>query len=119
MRWPAMWLLALGILLANTGAFALMQYGPAAGVAGSSGCTVDVPGASGVFQTEINNTYVFNNTRNGTLSDMGPGTLACGVAENKNYWNTNPACTATGCAVGIGRGTTAPTGPRTPAPSVR
>jgi len=96
----------------GTADIAHMQYGPLSQVAGSSGCTVDVPGAKGVYTTEINNTYVFNNTQNGTMMNMSPwfpdGCAATHPSgENVGYWNFNSSFNGT---TGIGRGTVTPTG---------
>jgi hypothetical protein len=93
----------------NTGAIAMMQYGPMDGLtSGGSGCTGDVPGAAGVYETEINNTYVFNNTANGNIVNMFPWFPdGCGVSgENVGYWNYNPSFDG---SAGIGRGTAVPT----------
>jgi len=83
-----------------------LQYG--VGDTGGSGCTEQVPGANGVYRAEINNTYVFNNTVNGTIKNMTPGGVyGCGIKENSHYWNFNPSFDGTS---GIGRGTDAPNG---------
>jgi len=72
-------------------------------------CTANVPGASGVYKAEVNNTYVFNNTNNGAAENMGIGATGggCGVNENDEFYNYNPSFNGT---TGIGRGTSAPTG---------
>ncbi|MFA5795543.1 MAG: Ig-like domain-containing protein, partial [Candidatus Brocadiia bacterium] len=72
-------------------------------------CTSDVPGATGVYKVEVNNTYVFNNTNNGTAQNMGIGATGggCGVNENDEFYNYNSSFNGT---TGIGRGTVAPTG---------
>lgn len=90
----------------NGGAINAQQYG--VGDIGGSGCTAQVPGATGVYTCEINNTYVFNNSVNGSIKNMGPGAVyGCGIAENANYWNYNASFNG---STGIGRGTVAPTG---------
>jgi hypothetical protein len=90
---------------ANSGSINASEYGE--GDLGGSGCTIDVPGALGNYICEINNTYVFNNTLNGTVKNMIPGSVyGCGIAENANYYNYNASFDGT---VGIGRGATAPT----------
>lgn len=66
--------------------------------------------ACGIFRTEVNNTYVFNNLKNGAQINMtstgSPG-AGCGVAENSHYWNYNSAFNG---STGIGRGSGTPTG---------
>jgi hypothetical protein len=89
----------------NGGAIHAQQYGP--NDSGGSGCTADVPGASGHYVTEINNTYAFNNTNKGTIDNMVRTFNSCGVVENVSFWNYNPSFNGT---AGIGRGTTPPTG---------
>lgn len=83
------------------------QY--AAGDTGGSGCMVDVAGAIGVYNGEVTNSYVFNNTVNGSARDMAPGPIGdgCGTAQNANWWNYTSGFNGT---VGIGRGTSAPGG---------
>jgi len=76
------------------------------------GCNAAVGNGDGtLYNGEINNTYVFNNSVNGTISGMvvGPNN-ACGDVENTNWWNYNAACTSSSCSAGIGTGTTPPTG---------
>jgi hypothetical protein len=59
----------------------------------------------------VNNTYFFNDTANGSgITVIAGSSNSCGVVENTNFWNYNASCTASSCAAGIGRGTTAPTG---------
>jgi hypothetical protein len=114
-RWQShrgSWMVMHNNISTGTGnpAIAMMQYGPlAVGIAGSSGCTADVPGASGVYRTEVNNTYVWNNIANGTIKNMGPWFPdGCGVSgENVGYWNYNSSFNG---STGIGRGTSAPGG---------
>ncbi len=77
-----------------------------------AGCASQINPAPTNYNPVVNNTYVFNNTVNGSIRNMaiGAGGAACGVAENTNWWNFNASCTASSCSAGIGRGTTAPTG---------
>jgi len=62
----------------------------------------------------LNNTYFFNNSKNGsnvTAGIISSGTpVGCTVAQNANWWNYNASCTASSCTSGIGTGTAAPTG---------
>ena len=60
-------------------------------------CTANVPGASGVYKAEVNNTYVFNNTNNGAAENMGIGATGggCGVNENDEFYNYNPSFNGT------------------------
>jgi len=77
-----------------------------------TGCPSQINPTPTNYNPVVNNTYVFNNTLNGSIQNMviGPQPLNCGVAENTNWWNYNASCTASSCSAGIGRGTTAPTG---------
>ncbi len=84
-----------------------------------SGCTNLIsPSPSSKYIPEVNNTYVFNNTVNGSMINMLPGPTGnnCGTSENGvssfplGYWNYNLSCLASSCTAGIGRGTIAPTG---------
>ncbi len=95
--------------ISGSGAMSIEINQYQAGDTGGSGCTIAVPGASGVYITEVNNSYVFNNTKGGSVVNMGEGSIGngCGVAENGGYWNFNPAFVGSN---GIGRGTTPPTG---------
>lgn len=94
---------------ANSGAIEINQY--ADGDSGGSGCAADiVPDATGLYVPEVANSYIFNNTINGTISNMGPGDPignGCGTAENTSYWNYNASFGNN--QNGIGRGTSAPT----------
>jgi hypothetical protein len=99
----------------SIGPMEINQYYPGATGAGG-GCPYDVPGAYDhvagkvLFDTEVNNSYIFNNTRNGAISPIGVGLSGCGIAENVNFWNYDASCTASSCSTGIGRGTTPPSG---------
>lgn len=79
------------------------------GDAGGSGSEPEVPGE---FLTSVRDTYVFNNTDDGTIKNMTPGSIGDGggTAENVSWWNFNASFNGT---TGIGRGTTAPTGSAT------
>ena len=117
-RWMAhrgSWLLMFNNIATGTGnpQIAMMQYGPLSGQAGGSGCCGDVPYAGGGtacghYITEVNNTYVWNNTANGTMKNMSPWfTDGCGISgENVGYWNYNSSFNG---SAGIGRGITTPT----------
>ena len=63
---------------------------------------------------QVNNAYSFNLTVNGTESDLVMNASGdptnCSVTQNSNWWNYDATCTASACATGVGRGTTAPTG---------
>jgi hypothetical protein len=86
---------------ANGGAMNAQQY--------NGGCVAQVTGASGVYDTLIENTYAFNNTVNGTVNNLSasPVNGGCGETENLNWYNYNPSFNG---STGIGRGTGAPTG---------
>lgn len=89
------------------------QY--AAGDSGGSGCNDDMPNAGGGYDGQVNNSYFWNITHNGSnaLPTSGTEPIAdgCGVSNNNGYWNQNTTtCTSSACTAGIGRGTTAPTG---------
>jgi len=94
----------------SVGKDTVQQYGPED--TGGSGCAEDVPGASGNFETTVNNTYAFNNTLNGANRPLTEGVLGpgCGAIENVAYRNQNALCTSLACVAGIGRDNTAPTG---------
>ncbi|MFY9560033.1 MAG: hypothetical protein WAQ52_07355 [Terriglobales bacterium] len=78
------------------------QYAP--GDNGGSGCAAQISPPPTNYTPQVNNTYVFNNTSNGTLNPMVPGDIignGCGVSENNGYWNQQVSFNGT---VGIGRG---------------
>jgi hypothetical protein len=77
----------------------------------SGGCTADVLGALGNYKTEVNNTYFFNNTKNGTSADAKESQDNCGIAVNVNFWNYTSSFNG---ITGIGRGPSVPTGIATP-----
>ena len=71
----------------------------------------------GTYETRVNNTYVFNNTVNGTnktmvaVLDAEPDHQSClahPVVENQQFWNYNASFNG---SVGIGEGTGAPPNP--------
>jgi hypothetical protein len=88
----------------NSGSINAMQY--------PGGMTADVAGASGHYICEVNNSYFFNNTRNGTVINAGwagggsPLVTVRLIFENANWWNYNASFDG---STGIGRGTTTPT----------
>lgn len=102
-------------IITGTGANLIIaqQYGSASTV---PGCQSNVEAVTGPlnFSTVLENTYAFNNTRNGTIQPM-LATIAwnkpynpagsCGVVENTNWYNYNASFDG---ATGIGRGTSAP-----------
>jgi hypothetical protein len=77
----------------------------------TGGTSAEVPGAAGNYIAEINNTYLWNNTINGTLTNgnfqEGNVGVVQTIFENSNWWNYNPIF-GNGTN-GIGRGTSAPT----------
>ena len=103
------WGLFFNNIITGTGAMSLQVNQYAAGDLGGSGCTADAPGASGVYRTEVLNTYAFNNTVNGNIINLIPGPIGdgCGISQNNGYWNYNSSFNGTS---GIGRGTSAPGG---------
>ena len=112
------WILALNNISigSGTGVYNITQY--------DKGCTKYVDAAWPPPQGEVNNSYGFNNTMNGTVAPFTVTTASgvglptvngafnneCPPVENTQLWNYNAACTGSSCAAGIGRGTTAPTG---------
>ena len=66
------------------------------------GCPNDIYPPPTNYNPVMNNTYVFNNTKNGANVTMqiGDGTN-CGIAENSNFWNYNSHFNGT---VGVGIG---------------
>ena len=118
-RWVAFrgsWGLLFNNIVTGTSgsAMAIMQY--------DRGCNSYVKETRPPPNGEINNTYGFNNTMNGSAVNFAlwsasgtPGVGAalnntCPPVENIGFWNYNAACTSSACAAGIGRGTTPPTG---------
>lgn len=99
-------------IASGTGGQSVELYGMSAGAS----CASDINPTPSNYIPIINNTYFINNTVNGTVipgaNVPGDSTFPahCSVVENTNWWNYNAACTSSACAVGIGRGTTAPTG---------
>jgi hypothetical protein len=66
------------------------------------GCPSDISPPPTNYNPVINNTYVFNNTKNGANVTMqiGDGNN-CGIAENSNFWNYTSRFNGT---VGVGMG---------------
>lgn len=79
------------------------QYNDSDMSAGGSGCPDMIVPAPSNYNPLVNNTYVFNNTVNGSVSNMVAGSVGngCGIAENSNYWNGNASFNGT---VGVGIG---------------
>lgn len=70
----------------------------------AGGCNEDW---SGTYETEISNTYTWNNSDDGSESPFSENVDDCGIAENVNYWNYDATFDGT---TGIGRGTSTPGG---------
>ena len=103
------WALFHNNLLTGSGAQAInmSQY--------DKGCNNVVDATWPLPNAEINNTYVFNDTFNGSqMAATAPTSVDvnndCPTRENINFWNFIDSCTSSACVAGIGRGTTAPTG---------
>jgi hypothetical protein len=77
-----------------------------------TGCPVYISPTPTNYTSQTNNVYIFNNTKNGIENPAvtGPYGDQCDGGQNIGWWTYNAACTASSCSVGIGRGTTAPTG---------
>jgi hypothetical protein len=68
----------------------------------NGGCTNQIVPAPTNYNPLVNNTYVFNNTVNGTIKPMVAGSVnSCGVTQNVNWWNYNSSFNGT---TGIGYG---------------
>lgn len=84
------------------------------GMSTPGSCPSDINPTPTNYNPVVNNSYFFNNTKNGSnvaaamLSSGNP--THCTVSENSNWWNYNASCTASACSAGIGQGTAAPTG---------
>lgn len=126
-RWINMrgsWGLFFDNILTGSGANTIDLYGMSSGAS----CPSDINPTPVTYNPLVNNTYFFNNTKGGTevvasAFGGGSGLPSCTVTENNSasvgsigassqggWWNRNAACTTSGCSVGIGQGTTAPTG---------
>lgn len=128
-RWVNMrstWGLFFDNILTGGGGNDVDLYGASPGIAS---CPSQINPAPITYNPLINNTYFFNNTQNGTnklAAPFGGGSgkpSGCTVTENNaasvgslgstsqgGWWNQNASCTTSTCALGIGQGTTAPTG---------
>jgi len=84
------------------------------GMSTPGSCPSDISPTPLNYNPVVNNSYFFNNTKNGTNVPAimyGSGNPThCSVTENANWWNQNSACTTSSCSGGIGTGTTPPTG---------
>ena len=82
------------------------------GDSGGSGCNSQMPNAGGGYNGQINNSYFWNHTHNGSNKAAGQGGLGngCGIAQNSDYWFENAACTTSSCSAGVGKSTSVPTG---------
>jgi hypothetical protein len=96
-----------GMFFANTltgsggNSFDINDY--AQGDAGGSGCAAQINPTPTNYTPQVNNTYVFKNTVNGTEQPMQPGPIGngCGTAENVSYWNYKAGFNGT---AGVGYG---------------
>ena len=100
------WALIFDNILTGSGGNVINLYG----VSSPGRCTSDIYPPPTNYNPLVNNSYFFNNTKNGTIVPATLSVASCGTAENANWWNYNAACTTSSCTAGIGRGTTAPTG---------
>jgi hypothetical protein len=90
--------------LTGSGANAIEINQYALGDAGGSGCAADINPTPSNYTPQVNNTYVFNNSINGTITAMVPGSPignGCGTAENLSFWNYQSSFNGT---VGVGSG---------------
>ena len=104
------WGLFFNNLLTGSGGNSIDIYG----MSTPGSCPSDINPTPTNYSPVVNNSYFFNNTKNGTnvLALANPSGMPthCSVTENANWWNSNASCTASSCSAGIGQGTTAPTG---------
>ncbi|MCX6747021.1 MAG: hypothetical protein NTU63_02705, partial [Candidatus Pacearchaeota archaeon] len=69
--------------------------------------------AFGIYLQHISNTYFWNNLANGQIKGLIKNFDDCTtykITENRDYFNYNSSCTSSSCSVGIGCGSTPPTG---------
>jgi hypothetical protein len=108
------WGLFFDNVLTGSGGNSIQLYG----MSTPGSCPSDITPTPTNYNPVVNNTYFWNNTKNGTnvtASALSSGLpIHCTVAENANWWNYNTSCTGLSCSAGIGEGTTAPTGSCTP-----
>jgi hypothetical protein len=108
------WGLFFDNVLTGSGGNSIQLYG----MSTPGSCPSDINPTPTNYNPVVNNTYFWNNTKNGTnvtASALSSGLpIQCSVAENANWWNYNTSCTGLSCSAGIGEGTTAPTGSCTP-----
>jgi hypothetical protein len=98
------WGLYFNNLVTGSGGMSLDLYG----VTSPGRCDSDV-GAVG-YTIEVNNTYFWNNSDDGSISSAAINTASCGVTENTDFFNYNASFNG---STGIGRGTSAPGGSAT------
>ena len=100
------WALIFNNILTGSGGNVINLYG----VSSPGRCTSDIYPPPTNYNPLVNNSYFFNNTKNGTIVPATLSVASCGTAENANWWNYNASCTASSCTAGIGRGTVPPSG---------
>jgi hypothetical protein len=104
------WGLFFDNLLTGSGGNSIDLYG----MSTPGSCPSDINPTPTNYTPVVNNTYFFNNTKNGTNVTAGMVSSGnpthCSVTENSNWWNFNSSCTSSSCSAGIGTGTSAPTG---------
>ena len=104
------WGLFFDNVLTGTGGNSIDIYG----MTGGGSCPSDISPTPTNYNPVVNNTYFFNNAKNGSNATAGMVSSGnpthCTVTENSNWWNYNSSCTASACSAGIGTGTSPPAG---------
>jgi hypothetical protein len=104
------WGLLFNNVLTGSGGNSIDLYG----MSTPGSCPSDINPTPVNYNPLVNNSYFFNNTKNG--SEVGASMVSsgnpthCTVSQNANWWNLDSSCTTSSCSAGIGRGTTTPTG---------
>jgi hypothetical protein len=103
------WALIFDNILTGSGGNVIDLYG----VSSPGKCPSDINPTPTNYNPLVNNSYFFNNTKNGTVVNaqlnVDPG-CSPDPHENANWWNYNAACTAVSCSAGVGVGQTPPIG---------
>jgi hypothetical protein len=100
------WGLFFNNLAFGSGGMSLDLYG----VTSPNRCDSDIVPTPTNYTAEVNNTYFFNNSDDGSISLASINQPSCGVAENTDFWNWDSTFDG---STGVGRGTSAPGGSAT------